>query len=59
MKIIALTGFAGKESMAMGQVKDIPDPIALDLIKAGYAEKVEGDNNGKSKVSKTRKRKEQ
>ena len=59
MKIVALTGFAGKESMAMGQVKDVPDPIALDLINAGYAEKVEGDNNGKSKVSKTRQRKKQ
>lgn len=40
VKIRALVSFAGKVTMAPGQIRDVPDDIAEDLIQAKYAEKV-------------------
>lgn len=35
----ALTNFSGiKASMSQGEVKDLPDDIAKDLLSAGYIE---------------------
>jgi len=43
MKIKALTSFAGIDfSMAPGEVQDLPEAIAEDLVNAGYAEKITG-----------------
>ena len=58
MKYRALVTFAGVEvSMAMGEVKEVPEPIAKDLLNAKYIEKAEGENNVQSKVSQAGKRK--
>ena len=42
MKVKALIPFAGEVSMAVGEVADIPDNIANDLISAGHVEKIGG-----------------
>lgn len=58
MKYRALVTFAGIDvSMAMGEVKEVPEPIAKDLLNAKYIEKAEGENNVQSKVSQAGKRK--
>ena len=41
MKVKALTNFAGIETMHCGEVKNINDEVASDLIKCGYVEAVE------------------
>ena len=57
MKYKALVSFASIEvSMAMGEVKEVPEPIAKDLLKAKYIE-VEGEQNEQSKIPQTSKRK--
>lgn len=57
MKVKALVSFAGVNvSMAMGEVGEIPDPIAKDLIKAKYVEQI-GEPNEQSKISAPGKRK--
>lgn len=55
MKIKALKSFAGKYTMAMGEVANVPDPIAKDLIKCKYAEKAERNKNEQGKIPKTSK----
>lgn len=40
LKIKALVSFAGKVTMAPGEIREVPNEIAEDLIRAGYAEKV-------------------
>lgn len=40
VKIKALVSFAGKVTMVAGEVRDVKDEIAEDLIQAKYAEKV-------------------
>lgn len=40
MKIKALVSFAGAVSMRLGEIKEIGDDTAADLISAGYAEKL-------------------
>ena len=40
MKIRAVKGFAGVVSMRVGEVKNVPDEIARDLIQAGHARAV-------------------
>lgn len=36
MKVKALVGFAGAVSMAAGEIRDIDEAIARDLLHAGY-----------------------
>ena len=36
MKVKALVGFAGAVSMAAGEIRDIDEAIARDLLYAGY-----------------------
>lgn len=52
VKINALVSFAGKVTMATGEVRDVPDEIANDLIQANFAEKVttKGTTSKKSGV---------
>ena len=40
MKIKAVTNFAGIVTMHRGEVKDVKDEIATDLVKCGYVEAV-------------------
>lgn len=47
MKIKALTSFAGLATMAMGEIKEVEDGIAKDLIAAGYAVEFTADKGGK------------
>lgn len=37
MKIKALVSFAGSATMAVGEIKDVPDEIAADVIRCGFA----------------------
>jgi hypothetical protein len=58
MKIKILTSCAGINfSYASGQIVDVPDKIAKDLIKAGHAEGVKsngkGDNSAGKRTSKS------
>lgn len=41
VKVRALTPFAGLVTMGIGEVREIPDEIARDLVSCGYAEEVE------------------
>lgn len=41
MKIKALTSFAGAATMAVGEIKDVPDAVAADVIRCGFAEAAE------------------
>jgi len=43
MRIKALKNFSGMVCMSMGEVRDVRDDIANDLIGAEYAEAVERD----------------
>ena len=36
MRVRAVVRFAGKVSMAIGEVRDIPDEVAAPLIRDGY-----------------------
>ena len=46
MKVKALKSFGGIVSMAKGSEKDIKDEVVLkDLLKAGYVEAVEEDED--------------
>ena len=61
MDIRAKTSFAGRNYNAVeGQVLNLPDSIAQDLIRAGYAEAVENEdkrnNDGDDIVPAKRKR---
>jgi len=40
-KVKALTPFAGLVTMGIGEIRQIPDDIARDLIACGYAEEIE------------------
>lgn len=44
MKVKALTSFAGVINMTIGEERDITEPVAKDLIKAGYIEQVKETN---------------
>ena len=43
-KIKALKSFSGAVTVAKGQTRDVPDELAEDVIKAGLAEEVGGDD---------------
>lgn len=45
MKVKAIVSFAGVETMAPGDVKDVSDALAQGLIEAGYAEPVEAQTS--------------
>ena len=45
--IKAKGNFGGLVTMSKGEVKSVEDWIATDLIKAGFAEKVGDEQNGK------------
>lgn len=47
MKIKALTSFTGAITMTTGDIRDVEDAVAKDLIAAGYAAKYEADKKGK------------
>ena len=40
MRVKALISFSGIESMAMGEVKDIDESIAKDLLRVKYVEEI-------------------
>lgn len=40
MLIKALVSFAGVVSLAVGETREVDDPIATELIRVGYAEAV-------------------
>lgn len=42
MKIKALVSFVGRVSMTQGEVKEVSEEVAKDLIKAKHAKKVVG-----------------
>ena len=52
MKIKALTGFCGRISMFGGEIREVEDEIAKDLIRAGHAEPVEETKEKTKKSSK-------
>lgn len=39
IKVVCLVPFAGTISMAKGEVREVSDEVAADLIQAGYVEK--------------------
>lgn len=39
IKVVCLVPFAGTISMAKGEVREVSDEVADDLIQAGYVEK--------------------
>ena len=50
MKITAKVSFAGRDfNASSGQVLDLPDEIAKDLIGAGYAEPVNAPKKAEAK----------
>lgn len=51
MKIKAKISFCGKVSLSMGEIKDVDDAAALDLIKAGLAEEVADEVSEPAKPS--------
>ena len=51
-KIKALKSFSGAVTLAKGQVKDVPDSVAEDALKAGYAQEVENDGSKPKKGGK-------
>ena len=57
MLVKALTGFAGKVSMYEGEIKEIADEIADDLLKAGHVEEVKSKVEEKKAAKKTTKKK--
>lgn len=52
MKVKALVSFSGLESMAMGEVKDIDESIAKDLLHAKYVEAIGKEDKHESKNAK-------
>lgn len=53
MKIKALVGFSGGQvSMARDDTADVPQDLAEDLIKAGFAEGLEDEKPAKKKKTK-------
>lgn len=40
MKVRATCSFAGAVSMAKGESRDLPEPIAAPLLKCGYLKEV-------------------
>lgn len=52
MLVKALTGFAGKASMYEGEIKEIADEIAKDLLKAGHVEEVKAEAEKKKVAAK-------
>lgn len=46
MKIKALTSFCGPVSMFAGEVREVADEVARDLINAGHAASYEADKKG-------------
>lgn len=40
MRVKATTGFSGHFSMARGEVRDVSDDMAEDLLRAGYVQKI-------------------
>ena len=48
MKIKALVSFAGIVTMGRGEIRNVPDDIAKDLIQAKHAEKVTSKKSGES-----------
>lgn len=50
----AMTSFSGLISMAMGEEREIPDsPILRDLLKVGYIEAVEPEEEKPKRKRKT------
>lgn len=47
MYIKAMTSFSGKVSMCKGEVKDVQEDIADDLISCGYAKKTKPEKPDK------------
>jgi hypothetical protein len=51
LKVRALKSFAGKVTMAVGEVREIKDEVILkDLLRAEYVETVEEPKKSKKKV---------
>ena len=48
MKIKALCSFFGETSMNVGEVRDVPDAMAKELIGAGYAAEAAPSVGGKA-----------
>lgn len=46
-KIRATTPFAGLVSMAAGEIREVSDDLATDLIQAGYAEEAKAERKKK------------
>lgn len=55
MKVKALIPFAGIVTMGTGEVKQIPDDVARDLLSCGYVEAVEEEAGEDKKRGKTKK----
>lgn len=56
MRVRAVVRFAGKVSMAIGEVRDIPDEVAAPLIRDGYLAPAEPEEK-KQPARKTGRRK--
>ncbi len=46
-EIKAIAPFAGVVSMAAGEIREVSDGIAADLVNAGYAEEIKGKRTQK------------
>lgn len=54
MKIKALTSFCGAVSMFAGEVREVADEVARDLINAGHAASYEADKKGAKPVKRAK-----
>ena len=52
MKCKAISSFCGKVNMAMGEVRELPPPVADDLIRAGLVIPFEDKTEPKKKGGK-------
>ena len=57
MKVKATVSFAGAVTMAMNEVRDLPDEVAASFLSCGYAVPAEETKEAPSTEQKTRSRK--
>lgn len=57
MKVKATVSFAGPVTMAVNEVRDLPEEVASSFLSCGYVVPVEGEDNAPSTEQKPRSKK--